>query len=40
MPHEEYDNKLNIIINFEYVYNSYILRRFKKNNIFLNYLNA
>ena len=34
MPHEEYDNKLNIIINFEYVYNSYILRRFKKNNIF------
>ena len=29
MPHEEYDDKLNIIINFEYVLN-YILKDSKK----------
>ena len=34
MPNDEYDTKLNIILNFEYVYNSFISRRFKKNNLF------
>ena len=43
MPNKEYDNKLNIILNFKKVYNSYIKKKFKKNNllfkIIYNFLN-
>ncbi len=34
MPYEKYDIKLNIILNFKRVFNSYIKRKFKKDNFF------